>query len=72
MDYNFKRVLVKDYTTIANAVMALLLLQLLESYYFAPAAAFNRELVLTLAIVAALIATTAVISYVKRKKWLRA
>jgi len=72
MEFNFKRVLVKDYTTIANGFMALLLLELLETYHFEPAEVFERELIVTLVIVALLIAATAFISIAKRKKWLRA
>jgi protein-S-isoprenylcysteine O-methyltransferase Ste14 len=72
MTFNFKRVLVKDYTTIANAGMALLLLQLLEEFHAGPKQVFLRDLPLLLTPVVLLAIATGLISLAKRRKWLRA
>lgn len=72
MAFNFKRVLVKDYTTVANAVMALLLLELLERFYSESGDQFLHGLPYVLVPVAVLLVATGAISLAKRWKWLRA
>jgi len=72
MRFNWKRVVVKDYTTMANAAMALLLLELLERYYARSTAEFLSDLALGTPFLAALLAATAFIALAKRWKWLRA
>jgi len=69
--FSFKRVLIKDYTTIANAVIALLLLELLEHLVAKPWSAFLHELPLLLTPVVVMATATGVIAFSKRKKWLR-
>ncbi|MEQ8402481.1 MAG: isoprenylcysteine carboxylmethyltransferase family protein [Roseitalea porphyridii] len=71
MDFNVKRVVMKDYTTAANAAMALLLLQLLESYYAEPAAEFSRQATYSLVVLAVILGATGAIALAKRRKWLR-
>ena len=71
MTFNVKRVLLKDYPTVANGLLALLLLELLETFYYAPAATFTRDLSYTLVPVALILAVTGAIALAKRRKWLR-
>lgn len=72
MSFNFRRVLVKDYTTMANAAMALLLLKLLETYHNEPRLDFEQALAVILPAVAAVLAATGAIALAKRCKWLHA
>ncbi|MFC3677238.1 methyltransferase family protein [Ferrovibrio xuzhouensis] len=72
MTFNFRRVLVKDYTTVANAAMALLLLKLLETYHNEPRINFDQALTVILPVVALVLATTGFIALAKRRKWLHA
>lgn len=72
MSFNFKRVLVKDYTTVANGLLALVLLELYESYLHEPGEMFRQELPCGLAFVALVVAATGAIALAKRRKWLRA
>jgi protein-S-isoprenylcysteine O-methyltransferase Ste14 len=71
MTFNVKRVLMKDYTTVANAVMALLLLEVLEQYHAATTAQFLSELPYLLVPLAVLLTATGTIALAKRRKWLR-
>jgi len=72
MRFNVKRVLVKDYTTMANAAMILLLLELLETYYYGTQDAFLSDLTITSVLIALVLAVTGFIALAKRRKWLRA
>jgi len=71
MRFNFKRVLMKDYTTMANAAMALLLLEMLEDFYALPQQVFLQELAPILTLIALVLGATGAIALAKRRKWLR-
>ena len=71
MQFNVKRVFMKDYTTIANALMALLLLELLEHYQSEARAEFWQELPYFATAVALVLAVTGMIALAKRRKWLK-
>lgn len=71
MRFNVKRVIMKDYSTVANVVIALLLLELLETYQFESAWHLVRELPYFAIPLILILAVTGSIALAKRRKWLR-
>jgi protein-S-isoprenylcysteine O-methyltransferase Ste14 len=71
MQFNFKRVLVKDYPTVAQGVLAVLLLELFEKYTFEPRMEFNQELPPYVIALVCVLAATGAIALSKRLGLLR-
>lgn len=70
MRFNVKRVVLKDYPTIANACVALLLLQLLETYENGTAEAFRADLASYGTLMLVILVVAIAISVAKKRKWL--
>lgn len=71
MRFNFRRVVLKDYTTIANACFIVIALELLEQWHAAPFKPAQAPAA-SVAAMLGLIVVTVGISFAKRRKWLRA
>ena len=70
MRFNLKRVIIKDYPTIGNAVIALVLIKLLEIWYFGTHAEFVHALFTHGALIAGVAIITVLISLAKKRKLL--
>lgn len=70
MAFNWRRVVVKDYTTITNTGIVLAGLELLEHWHEAPFV-LTQAPALIVGIIVALLAMMAAISIAKKRKWLQ-
>lgn len=71
MRFNFKRVLMKDYPTIASATLALTLLKLLEDSYYDTSAEFTGALIADGRFIAVVLVITLAIAFAKRRRLLK-
>lgn len=72
MDFNFKRVLVKDYSTIANALVTLTFLDGLRHYYYDAPDVVSRSLSLHVVAIVGILLAAVAISRAKKMKLLTA
>jgi protein-S-isoprenylcysteine O-methyltransferase Ste14 len=70
MQFNFKRVLMKDYSTIANALVTLLFLNALRHYHYDAPQDFQHALVQNATAITAILLFAAMISRAKKLKLL--
>jgi len=70
MRFNIRRVIIKDYPTIANAVIALMGLELYEAWYFRTPEQFQQELKTYGVLIVLILIIAALISLAKKRKLL--
>jgi protein-S-isoprenylcysteine O-methyltransferase Ste14 len=72
MRFNIRRVILKDYTTIANTTIALIVIKLIREWHVSTWEVFENSLLISGLAIILILKLTAAISYMKRRKFLKA
>lgn len=71
MGFNIKRVIIKDYPTIANAVIALILVKLLGTWHFSSTETFLETLYYSGLLITAVLMFMGIIALAKKRRFLK-